>query len=627
MKVLFVHTHYRQNGGEDLVFQNEKELLASAIQVEDLIFSNFGGKLTTLIHFLLAPWNVLSARRIRKAIKVSRPDIIHIHNWYFAASPLIIREAKKMGIPVVHTLHNFRLLCPSATLFHKGKLFENSLKEHFPWTAIRKGVYKDSSILTFWNAFIVKFHEWLGTWKMVDRYIVLSPFAKELLQESSLGLYPDQLIVKPNFVRDISFTVADRQDYFLFVGRLSEEKGVRVLLDSVVGTDISLIIAGEGLLADEVRLASERYSNIQYVGFKDAEAIKRLMQGAQALIFPSLWYEGMPMTMLESFACSTPIIASELGAMKNIVTHEVDGLLFEPGNADDLFGALSYWINLNEEQRGTMRNNARLTYEKEFCAKQNQSQLLNIYSEAMKNNLNGQTEEVLGFPVFTGKLEDIKMEEKAVINTVNQYSYMLSVQDPSFKQALSASDMLLPDGVGIVLAAGFLKGKKIKKIAGADIHQFLLEYLNKIAGSCFYLGSSENTLRLIKKRIQCEFPKIVVHSYSPPYKSEFHEEDNAKMISVINEFQPDVLFVGMTAPKQEKWVFENSCHLNVKKIVSIGAVFDFYGGTIRRPSAFWINLGLEWFVRLVKEPKRMWKRYIYNGPLFLFELFKRRIYS
>lgn len=223
----------------------------------------------------------------------------------------------------------------------------------------------------------------------------------------------------------------------------------------------------------------------------------------------------------------------------------------------------------------------------------------------------------LDYSIFNGDLSSIFSQKKILINTINQYSYCIAEKDADFKEALQESDILLPDGIGIVAAARLLNNKKIKKIAGADIHQYLLEDLNKEGGSCFYLGSSQFTLDKIKKRISKDYPNIKVSVFSPPYKREFLAEENKKMIEVVNAFKPDILFVGMTAPKQEKWAYQHKSQLDTKIICSIGAVFDFYAGTIKRPHVFWINLGLEWFIRLIREPKRMWKRYLYNGPVFI----------
>lgn len=227
------------------------------------------------------------------------------------------------------------------------------------------------------------------------------------------------------------------------------------------------------------------------------------------------------------------------------------------------------------------------------------------------------TASMLGYPIYSGNISDCITNEKKLISTINQYSYCIAEKDENFKKALQQSDVLLPDGMGIVAAVRGLTGHKIKKIAGADIHHYLLNDLNKKGGSCFYLGSSENTLSKIKARMAKDFPGIKVQTFSPPYASEFSDTDNNQMIAAVNAFQPDVVFVGMTAPKQEKWAFEHKEQLDTKVICSIGAVFDFYAGTVERPHQFWINLRLEWFIRLLKEPKRMWKRYLYYGPVFI----------
>jgi N-acetylglucosaminyldiphosphoundecaprenol N-acetyl-beta-D-mannosaminyltransferase len=232
---------------------------------------------------------------------------------------------------------------------------------------------------------------------------------------------------------------------------------------------------------------------------------------------------------------------------------------------------------------------------------------------------------LLDYSILNGDLDKIKFNSKCLINTINQYSYIIAQKDSEFKKALMHSDVLLPDGVGITAALKVLKGENVKKIAGADLHQYLLEKLNRDGGSCFYLGSKDSTLQAIETRLKKEYPNIKVGVYSPPFKAQFSDQEDAEMINAVNEFKPDVLFVGMTAPKQEKWSYLHKDELRTKVICPIGAVFDFYAETITRPSQFWVNLGLEWFIRLVKEPKRMSKRYLYYGPVFAWDLLKMKI--
>jgi N-acetylglucosaminyldiphosphoundecaprenol N-acetyl-beta-D-mannosaminyltransferase len=235
------------------------------------------------------------------------------------------------------------------------------------------------------------------------------------------------------------------------------------------------------------------------------------------------------------------------------------------------------------------------------------------------------TVKCMDYPLFSGILGDVPVNGKIVINTINQYSYCIAEKDPEFKLALMESDVLLPDGIGMVLATKLLTRSKIKKIAGADLHLHLLKMLDETGGSCFYLGSSNETLLKIKDRIRLEHPNIRVESYSPPYTSAFTTTDTTIMVDAVNQFNPDVLFVGITAPRQEKWITLNKDRLNTHVIGSIGAVFDFYAGTINRPGQIWINMGLEWFVRFIHEPKRMWKRYFYYGPSFILTLFNKTV--
>ena len=218
--------------------------------------------------------------------------------------------------------------------------------------------------------------------------------------------------------------------------------------------------------------------------------------------------------------------------------------------------------------------------------------------------------------IYNKPLSEIPIKQKCVINTVNANSYCEAKKDMEFKKALISSDILLPDGISMVIAAKLLTRTVVKKIAGADIHHFLLSKANANNQKVFYLGASENTLQLITKKLQLEFPTIEVASYSPPYKTIFSEEDNAIMLLKINTFKPNVLFVGMTAPKQEKWVHAHKEKIEANIIVAIGAVFDFYAGTVKRAPQWMIAAGLEWLYRLVKEPRRMWRRYLIGNTKF-----------
>ena len=255
------------------------------------------------------------------------------------------------------------------------------------------------------------------------------------------------------------------------------------------------------------------------------------------------------------------------------------------------------------------------------------------------------------FKLFDRPLDSLEIEN-LLITTINAHSFNVTQKDVAFAEALQKSDVLLPDGISVVWAAKFLalsgkqreisvnekKGvtdKSLKKIAGEDLFYYEMNRLNTAENQqkkiAFFLGSSELTLQKIKERSKIEFPKVEVFTYSPPYKPEFTEADNAAMYAAIHSVQPDVLFVGMTAPKQEKWAYNAMKDKQLKvvdcHICCIGAVFDFYAGTVNRAPRWMIQIHLEWFYRLIKEPKRMWRRYLLGNLEFVLEILKEKVFK
>lgn len=230
---------------------------------------------------------------------------------------------------------------------------------------------------------------------------------------------------------------------------------------------------------------------------------------------------------------------------------------------------------------------------------------------------------LLKYNLFKEPLASIAYQ-KQLITTLNAHCYNVAREDPQYQEALIGSDILIPDGISVVLSLRWLTGEKLQKIAGADLFFYEMKRLQLSGGKCFFLGSTDKTLEKIKKRAAREFPNVKVKTYSPPYKTHFEVQDNNKMLEAINDFKPDVLFVGMTAPKQEKWAYQHYNELQVGHICCIGAVFDFYAGTIKRAPQWMIKFGLEWFYRLVKEPRRMWRRYLIGNSKFLWYVLKEK---
>ncbi len=383
MKILIIHTKYHLAGGEDAVVAQEAELLKQQYEVEVLYFQNHTG-IRGLFQFLISIWNINASRKVRLKIKQFQPDVVHLHNFHFASGPLIIRTVKKMGVPLVQTLHNYRLLCPSAILLHNNQLFLDSLHQEFPWSAIRKSVYRNSSVLTFWLAIVFWFHKKIGTFKKVDKYICLTEFSKQLIEKSKLEIEPQQLVVKPNFVKRVQkIQVAVRKNHFLFVGRLSEEKGIDVLLRAFENSEFVLKIAGNGPLEEMVKQKANECTNIIYLGSLNGQQVNEELSISQALILSSICYEGMPMTILEAFSAKTPVIASNLGAMSTIVKHQNNGLHFEVGNVSDLKAKINEWLNFSVEKKEEFRQQAFNSYHTYYAPEQQMEYFDDIYTSVL----------------------------------------------------------------------------------------------------------------------------------------------------------------------------------------------------------------------------------------------------
>lgn len=216
-------------------------------------------------------------------------------------------------------------------------------------------------------------------------------------------------------------------------------------------------------------------------------------------------------------------------------------------------------------------------------------------------------------------------EGKLLINTINAHSYNTALKDELFAEALMKGDALIPDGASIVKACKWLKAKSRPKerIAGWDLFAYEMDRLNKRGGKCMFMGSSEKVLALVRERAATDYPNIEVVTYSPPYKPEFSAEDNRAIIEAINAANPDLLWIGMTAPKQEKWTYSHWNELKIHcHVGTIGAVFDFFAGTAKRAPLWWQRHSLEWLYRLMMEPKRMWRRYIIGNALFLWNIMR-----
>ena len=379
--ILSVHNHYRQTGGEDRVFASETGLLEqnghTVLRHEDNNERISPGAIGTARD---AVWSQRSFRRLESLAHANSIDVAHFHNTFPLISPSAYYAVRRAGVPVVQTLHNFRLICAGATLSRNGSACESCLDRKSLLPGIVHACYRNSRAATAALSTMLAVHRIAGTYqRQVDTYIALSEFARRKFVVG--GLPGDRIVVKPNFVSPDPGAGEGRGDYALFVGRLAEEKGVRTLATAWHGLDdIPLQVAGDGPLRDTVWPGGATW-----IGAQPRDRVMALMQNARVLVFPSTWYECAPMTIVEAFACGLPVIASNLGSIPEFVRHRYNGLLFEPGDPQDLARQVRWAFDHPEELR-EMRMNARREYEEKYTAERNYKMLMTIYEIAIENS-------------------------------------------------------------------------------------------------------------------------------------------------------------------------------------------------------------------------------------------------
>jgi glycosyltransferase involved in cell wall biosynthesis len=390
MHILVVHNYYKVRGGEDAVFEGESLLLQQrGHSVTKLVASN--KELTSRFRVMAVALGVIFSVpwyfRMRRTLALLKPDVVHVHNFFPQFSPSIFYACRSLGIPVVLTLHNYRIICPTATLYYGGQVTEESITSG-PWWAVSKRVFQNSLMGTFVLALMISLHRWLGTWhKMVDSVIVLTEFAKAKF--IAAGISSSRLVVKPNFS---DFEMASSGPplvktwpacHLAFVGRFTAEKGSDVLL---AAAELCRWREGERLvIAAEVPTGLDHLqrANVKFLGWVDRPTVRRTIADSIAVIVPSLWYEGFPMVVAEACALGVPVIASRIGALEELVEHGVTGLLFDPGNASDLAEKMQWALSHPMEMR-EMGGKARARYENEYSGDAVYRSLIGIYSAVVK---------------------------------------------------------------------------------------------------------------------------------------------------------------------------------------------------------------------------------------------------
>ncbi len=380
LRVLLVHNAYQQSGGEDSVVADELALLRrKGHEVIELRRDN--QEIQTISRPSLAVqtlWSSATQRQALVLLREHRPAVVHVHNTFPLISPSLYWACARAGVPVVQTLHNFRLACPQAMFLREGRVCESCLGKT-PWPALAHGCYRNSRVQTAVVVGMLALHRTLKTFEQkVTRYIALNEFCKVKFIQA--GLPAQRIAVKPNFA-DVALPLRGRpaRQGMLFVGRLSPEKGIEVLAQAWGGCPgLSLRVAGTG----PAGVALESQPGVQMLGHRSPVQVQAEMQSALALVLPSICFENFPRTLVEAFGAGLPVIASRIGALAELIHHGETGLLFNPGDAQDL-GRVMRWAADHPLKMAEMGGNARACYESHYTPDINYEQLMTIYRSAI----------------------------------------------------------------------------------------------------------------------------------------------------------------------------------------------------------------------------------------------------
>jgi glycosyltransferase involved in cell wall biosynthesis len=384
MRILTVHNNYRLPGGEEQIFAAEAALLeAHGHDVFRYTLDN--DDISTANPFQLAKntlWNSTVYRDLRSLIRHKQPQVAHFHNTFPLISPAAYYAARDEGVAVIQTLHNYRLLCPNALFFREGRVCEDCLGRVLPLPGIVHGCYRGNRRDSAMVAATISFHTLLGTWtKAVDKFIAISQFAMDKFIQG--GLPAEKLVLKPNFLHLTPAPGVGNGGYAVYVGRLSIEKGLGVLLEAWRQLDrqFPLKILGDGPMADLVTQAAQEMPAIEWLGRKPSAEVYDIVGNAAFLVFPSEWYETFGQVAIEAFSKGTPVVASDIGAIPELVNAR-SGLLFRPGDPTDLATKVDLLL-AHPQELARLRLTARAEFESKYTADNNYQQLMAIYQSAI----------------------------------------------------------------------------------------------------------------------------------------------------------------------------------------------------------------------------------------------------
>ena len=639
--ILSIHNRYQQPGGEDRVFAAEAALLenrghriARYTDSNERISNGFVAGLATV-------WNQVSYRRLRATAQDQAVNIAHLHNTFPLISPAGYYALRRQRVPIVQTLSNFRLVCPGSLLLRDGEPCEECIEQKSLRPALAHRCYRESLTATAAVCGMIAAHRAAGTWnRAVDAYIALSHFARAKFIEG--GLPENRIVVKRNFIDRDPGVGEGGGSYALFVGRLSAEKGISTLLDAWRRQPgMPLKIAGDGPLN-----TSEWPHGVEWLGQQSEENVIRLMKNATVLIFPSICYENAPMTILEAFACGLPVIASDRGSIPELVTDHLNGLLFRPGDADDLVRQVG-WAFDNPDRTQEMRAAARREFEANYTAEIGYKRLIEAYEFAIENHsrtakqptwlqanqLGPQPQLITHQRPLSRSILGVRVDSTTYADATGQilhwaqsaepryvccaavHSIMEAHDSDDFRRVMNCADLVTSDGMPLVWLLRLLGIRSAQRVYGPDLTRHVLRAAEQADLPVGFFGGSEAVLASLVRHVAADHPALrIVYAESPPFRPSTPDEDT-RTVDAITNSRARIVFVGLSTPTQDLWM-----HAHRDKIpavmLGVGAAFDFLAGAKPQAPKWMQSSGLEWLFRLATEPRRLWRRYLRHNPRF-----------
>jgi len=645
--VTVLHNEYVDPGGEEAVVEAEAGLLRSRGHEVSLIrFSNAEvlarGVLSTSRALMFSSWGRRAYARVRRELRRLRPDVVHVHNFWWALSPSIFLAAKAEGVPTVMTLHNYRLICPGALLMRGGRVCEVCLGRT-PWRGVPRACYRRSAAQTALVARMIDSNRRRGTWhRYVDAFIALTEFSRQKFIEG--GLPAGRIHVKPNFLADDPGPALGEGEGAIFIGRLSREKGVHTLIEAWRPAGRApLVLVGDG---PERAALEARASSIQGIRFTGGLAHDEALESigrAAFLVLPSTCYETFGRTIIEAFACGRPVVASRLGAMAEVVEDGRTGLLFEPGNARDLAEKIRFILD-HPAERERMGREARAEFERRYTTEADYPRLMAIYEKAIENaRATRRRKRILVEPIpeVPERFRPAKVaiggagvsvlncdtavrwiaawaerRESRYVCTCPATGVVTAWLDREFRRAINGADQTVPDGFPVSVTLRLLGTPVRKRVYGPDLMLKTCRLCERRGWPVYLYGSTEETLRKLEENLARKFSGLrIAGSQSPHFRPLTPEEDRG-VVERINASGARVVFVGLGLPKQDVWMHEHRGRVKTV-MIGVGAAFDFHAGTVRQAPVWMQKRGLEWLFRLLTEPRRLWRRYFRDVPLFI----------